>query len=136
MTESERKAAFRAIPILSEYLATALQDLQFSEMDEACSDSREERDTGTIYDCPPETFQRALVDCAIFSGAMQRHIEAAQEWFTVDQIGYYFYMVRVGHGVSFTDDFDNPATQGLEKAASAMRSEGLYFGDNGLVYWS
>lgn len=146
--ETIRRNAFNACPILESYLATALSDLQFSENDNACEDNREARDTGTIYDCPDETFQRAVNDCATFMGAMRRWIQRAldlepgedglpygRDHFTHDRIGYYFYMQRVGHGVGFTDDGDDQSLQIMADYCRVNPTEGLYLGDDGAAYW-
>ena len=146
MTESERKAAFKACPILSDYLATALEDLQFSEADAACMDGRQEEDSGSIYDCPNETFQRALQDCREFMSANAEHVEAATDChpanapdgpcLTVERIGSTFYLQRVGHGVGFTDDGDAPCLEAMGEYCRSHHTEGLYFGDDGKVYWA
>jgi hypothetical protein len=148
MNESERKQAMRDCPILQSYLSTALQDLQFSESDEACSESREARDSGTIYDCPNETFLKALQDCQQFEETNKRWIQRAIELepgedglrygrdnFTHERIGYYFYMQRVGHGVGFTDDGDDESLQIMADYCRIHNCEGLYFGDNGQACW-
>lgn len=148
MNETERKAAFKECPILSEYLATALQDLQFGEADNACEDERDARDSGTIYDCPDETFNRAWQDCKEFMAANKRWIQRAldlepgedglrygRRGFDYDRIGYYFYMQRVGHGVGFTDDGDDMALQIMADYCRINPIEGLYFGDDGAAYF-
>lgn len=148
MTESERKQAMRDCPILSDYLATALQDLQCTEMDESCEEEREERDSGTIFDCPDETFLRAQRDCTAFMESQKRWIERATDLepgedglrygtrgFDMGRIGSTFYLSRVGHGVAFTDDGDDMALQILGDYSRSHRCEGLYFGDDGKAYW-
>jgi len=148
LDETARKAAFDAVPILETYLATALEDAQFYENDNACEDEREARDTGTIYNCPDETFQRAHKDCAAFMEAQARWINRALELepgedglrygtrgFDHGRIGYYFYMQRVGHGVGFTDDGDDQALQIMADYCRVNRLEGLYLGDDGRAYF-
>ena len=150
MNESARKAAFNACPILESYIAAALEDLQFSESDESYMDGRKERDTGTIYDCAPETFQRAQADCVAFMESMRRWIVRAIDLepgedglrysrhgrgFDHARIGYYLYMQRVGHGVGFTDDGDDESLQIMADYCRSHRLEGLYFGDDNNVYW-
>lgn len=147
--ETARNEAFKACPIFKSYLATALEDCQFSENEDACEDEREARDCGTIYDCPQETFDRAQSDCIAFMSANGRWIQRAldlepgedglrygRDHFTHDRIGYYFYMTRVGHGVGFTDDGDDMALQ-IMADYSRVRPwcEGLYIGDDGKAYW-
>lgn len=148
MTESERKEAFRDCPILKEYLATALQDLQFSENDESCEAEREARDTGTIYDCPEETFRKAWQDCTAFMQSQKRWIGRALELepgedglrytathFDQDLIGYYFYMQSVGHGVGFTDNGDDESLQIMADYCRVRYCAGLYLGDDDKAYW-
>jgi hypothetical protein len=148
--ETARKADFRANPILSDYLATMLEDFQFSENDEACSEEREERDTGTIYTLNESEYIRHKRDCDKFYADNRADIDAALElvpgeeglrygrdYMTHERIGYYFYMVRAGHGVSFTDDGtpgEADCLSNLNKAARAFPSFDLYFGDDGEVY--
>lgn len=148
VTEDERKAAFKACPILADYLATALQDLQYSESDEACTDEREARDSGTIYDCPVETFDAARRDCEAFMAANAAHIESALElvpgedglrygrvYVTYERIGSRFYLQRVGHGVGFTDDGDANCLKAMGEYARSHSCESLYLGDDGKAYW-
>lgn len=147
--ETERKADFRACPILADYLATMLQDLQFTESDEACTDEREARDSGTIYELNESDYQRCKADCEAFMVDNAADIESALDlvpgedglrstadrYMTHERIGSTLYMVRVGHGVSFTDDGDADCLQRLNAAARAMAYfEGAYFGDDGKVY--
>lgn len=148
MTESERNAAFKSCPILKDYLATALQDLQFYEADSACMEEREERDAGTIYDCPDSTFQRAWNDCAAFMEAMGDQVEAYLDlvpgeaglryargiWPAIERVGSTFYLLRVGHGVSFTDDGDADCLKAMDDYTRGCRIEGLYFSDDGKAY--
>lgn len=148
MNEQIRNAWFNACPILQNYLSTALQDLQFSEMDDSCMESRDERDTGTIYDCPDKTFQRALTDCQHFMNANHWWITRATElepgedglrygrhYVTHERIGSTFYLARIGSGVTFTDDGDDQSLQIMADYARSHSCEGLYFGDDGKVYW-
>jgi hypothetical protein len=148
--ETQRNADFKACPILSDYIATMLQDLQFREMDEACMAEREERDTGTIYTLSDALYAKCKADCESFMAANATAIEQALElvpgeeglrygrdYMTHDRIGYYFYMTRVGHGVGFTDDA-TPGESGclatLEKAARDSAHFEPYIGDDGEVY--
>ncbi len=148
--ETARNADFKACPILADYIATMLQDLQFVEMDKACEEEREERDTGTIYTLNEETYAKCKADCEAFYSENHTAIEEAlaltpgeeglrygRNYMTYERIGYYFYMERVGHGVSFTDD----GTPGeacclsrLRDAAQAKRGFDAYLGDDGEVY--
>ena len=148
--EAARNAAFKACPILKDYLATALQDLQLSEADEACLEEREERDSGTVYDCPDSVFQWAQTYCERFMVEQSGNIEAVLqaeagsegfEWcrdnparLTHDGIGSTLYLASVGHGVGFTDDGRAPCLEALDDWASANNRDSLYFGDDGKVY--
>jgi hypothetical protein len=148
LTEEERKAAFRACPILESYIATALEDLQLSEADEACTESREARDSGTVYTLPAPEFEKAKAICERFAAEHAADIEAAGElvpgepglqytthrYMTADRIGSTLYLARVGSGVTFTDDGDAPALQRMAEAARAEHAESPYFGDDGGVY--
>ena len=83
LNESERKVAFRANPLIEGFLSTALEDLQFTENETACQEEREARDTGTIYDCPDETFQRAKDECDAFIAAAMTAPEMTECDFTL-----------------------------------------------------
>lgn len=133
--EDARKAAFRVCPILCEYLATALTDLQLSDADQACEDEREPMDSGTVYDCPDETFKRAYDECQQFMTVNAAHIETALNELSHDRIGSTFYLSQVGHGVGFTDDGGTECLAQMEVYARNNRCEGLYFGDDGKAYW-
>lgn len=143
-----RRDKMRDCPILRDYLATALQDLDLSESDESCAESREPRDSGTIFDCPDETFLIAWQECKRFMAECAADIESAtdlepgesglrygREYMTHERIGSTLYLSRVGHGVSFTDDGDAPCLQALENWCNANRRDSLYFGDDGCAYW-
>lgn len=148
--EIARNADFKAYPILREYVSTMLQDLQFSEADEACTEEREECDTGTIYTLREDTYQRCKADCIAFMADNAEAIEQALElvpgeeglrygrdYMTYDRIGYYFYMERVGHGVGFMDD-GTPGEAGCLTRLSEAAGAASYFepslGDDGEVY--
>lgn len=147
--EAARNAAFRACPILSAYVSTLLEDLQHSESDEACTEGREPRDSGTVYTLPDSEFEKCRASCERFAAENAEAIAAAMElepgepglqytthrYMTADRIGSTFYMMRVGHGVAFTDDGDAPALQSLAEAARNFGyMESAYFGDDGRVY--
>lgn len=150
-TEIARNADFKACPILKDYIAAMLQDLQFSEADQACEEERDERDSGTIYTLNAESYAKCKADCEKFYADNRDDIEAALElvpgedglrygrdYMTYERIGYYFYMLRVGHGVSFTDDGTPGEAQCLANLNEAVRLHwrgfDAYFGDDGEVY--
>ena len=147
ITEQERKQAFRESPILADFLSCMLQDLQFSESDEACMESRDERDAGTIYDCPDETFANARRFCDRFAADCADHIEAAQElepgsdglryangrYMTLERIGSTLWLAASGSGVTFTDDGDSPALEAMAQWARDCHLE-AYLGDDGCAY--
>ena len=148
--EESRRADFRACPILEDYLATMLQDLQLSEADEACTEGREERDTGTIYTLPEEAYQASRRDVVAFYAANRADIEAAGElvpgeeglrygrhYMTPERVGSTLWLARSGSGVSFVDDA-TPGEPGclsrLDAAAAGMTRAEPYLGDDGRVY--
>ena len=152
-SEASRKEAFRACPILESYTATMLEDAQFHENDSACEDDREPLDTSTIFTLGDSEFAKCRRDCERFMAENADDIAAAIDLepgpsddlpydrlgrgFDYDRIGYYFYMVRVGHGVGFTDDSTPhvvPCLERLEAAARAFAHFDVYFGDDGNVY--
>lgn len=149
-TEISRNADFSACPILSDYIAAMLQDLQYREMDESCMEEREQRDTGTIYTLREDTYQRCKADCEAFmtenADAIAEALELVpgedglrygREYMSYERIGSTFYLSRVGHGISFTDDGtpgEAECLTKLEAAASAASYFEPYLGDDGEVY--
>lgn len=156
MNESERKAVFSTVPILADFISVMLQDLQHTESDESCTDEREQRDTGTIYDCPSETFQTCQTYCERFMAECADDIETVldagdsndSDWlrangfeylrnperFTHGGIGSTLYLASVGHGVTFTDDGNAPCLERLAQWARDNRFGEPYLGDDSRVY--
>ena len=136
MTDKEqaRRADFAECPILEDYLASMLEDIQFSENDHACEEGREPFDTGTVYTLSDSEYEKHKADCFEFYTVNREDIETALDlepgedglqyangrYMTLERIGYYFYMTRVGHGVTFTDDGDAPCLQRLYEAAQGF----------------
>lgn len=145
--ESARNAAFSACPILRDYLATALEDVQLSESDNPDS-PHSEPDSGTIYDCTDSAFQWARDYCERFMRECADDISAAinahpgDDGFeylrdgalSYERIGSTLYLASVGHGVGFTDDGHAPCLDRLDEWARDNSQESLYFGDDGKVY--
>ncbi|MEG3175813.1 hypothetical protein U1872_06195 [Sphingomonas sp. RB3P16] len=148
MTEAERKAEFRRLPILSDYLATALQDAQYSEADDACSAEREERDTGTIYTLSDSDFAAAVADVERFLAAPVSDNGASAgelldlifydvgSTYSTAQAGCDLWLTRNGHGAGFWDRGLGKAGDLLTEAAAALGSIDPYFGDDGKFYLS
>jgi len=149
--EAARNADFRACPILADFIATMLQDLQYREADEACEEEREEGDTGTIYTLDESIYQTCKGLC---EGFMERNAESIEQALdlvpgedglqyagqrgyramTHERIGSTFYMLLVGHGVSFTDDGDAPCLEAMNADTRAERGAEFYF-DGKRVYF-
>lgn len=147
--ETVRRDAFKRSPILESFLATALQDLQYSEADEACTEERDARDSGTIYDCPDATFATARAMVARFESECAQAIAAAGElepgvegfnyarhYMTPDRIGSRLYLSCVGSGVGFLDDGNADCLETMEAWARANRIESPYFGDDDKAYFA
>lgn len=139
MTDS-RAHIFANLPGLSDFIAVALQDLQYSEADEACEESRPERDTGTIWDVPDETFGAMARAYARFVWHARLTLAAATSdpWeYDWDNIGSDAYLTARGHGAGFFDGRAGKYSDRLQRLArqSFGYCEGLYFGDDGRVYW-
>lgn len=137
--ERARDLDFKRYPGLSDYIACALQDLQYSETDEACMDGRDARDTGTIYTLATVTYDKLrdyfvafLADCASDIAAAIDPIEPLAA--TMERIGSTYWLAQCGSGVTFTDDGDSPALQALADYARLHSVESLYLGDDGKVY--
>lgn len=151
-TETERKAAFRAEPMLEDFVAVALQDLQLRESDEACGEEREARDSGTIYTLRPDTFAALQEIVSRFRLECADHIAAALELepggpglpyrrgsrtgcpITESELGGTLWLAVTGTGVTFTDDGNADCLEALATWARAQHCEGLYFGDAGDVH--
>jgi hypothetical protein len=151
-SETEREAAFKACPMARDFLATLLQDAQLSEADEACSDEREARDSGTIYDCPDSTFRAAVADCEAFLAAIRLHLATVPDGalagldlanrYTLAQMGSDLYLERAGHGAGFRDrdtwsddsDENRAIGEALSDLVESRSSLESYFGDDGRVY--
>lgn len=146
--EAKRNADFRACPILAPFLATMLEDLDLHESEEACIEEREPRDSGTIYTLPDSEYEKCKEMCERFYRDNLADIEAAGElepgepglqytvdrYMTEERIGSTFYMLLVGHGVSFTDDGNADCLERLNEATRDLgHFEGAYFGDDGEV---
>lgn len=148
--EESRNAAFRACPILCSFIGTALEDLQLGESDEACTEGREARDSGTVYTLPDSEFEKCKTLCESFMAEHAADIEAAMALepgskglrysdgrsFDYDRIGLTLYLSAVGHGVTFTDDGNADCLGRLADAASALQFDSPYFGDDGRVYFA
>ncbi|WLJ71171.1 hypothetical protein [Sphingomonas phage Carli] len=145
--EAERKAIYRADSMLESFIGCALQDLQLSESDEACTDEREARDSGTIYTLDARTFESLRSVVEAFRVACGPHIESALElepgedglqygrdYMTHDRIGSTLWLAVTGTGVTFTDDGDAPALVAMADWSRSQHCEGLYFGDAGGVH--
>ena len=145
--EASRKADFRACPILADFIATMLQDLQYTEADNACEEEREEGDTGTIYTLAEDVYQTCKRLCEEFMVANAEAIEEALDlepgsdglrytanYISHERIGSTFYMQLVGHGISFTDDGDAPCLQALNEYVRGLRGAEFYF-DGERVYY-
>lgn len=144
--EAARNAAFKACPILADFVATMLQDLQYTEADEACTEEREEGDTGTIYTLADDTFDRCKAYCEAFMANNADAIAEAldlvpgedglrygRDYITHARIGSTLYMLAVGHGVAFTDDGDAECLHKLNEATRADRLEFTFDHESGTV---
>lgn len=145
--EAARNADFRACPILADFIATMLQDLQYREADEACEEDREEGDTGTIYTLDDSIYETCKRLCEEFMERNATHIAEALDlepgseglrytsnYITHERIGSTFYMLLVGHGVSFTDDGNAPCLEALNADTRCERGAEFYF-DGERVYY-
>jgi hypothetical protein len=147
--EFQRKAIFRAEPMLSDFIACALQDLGLTEQDEACTDDREARDSGTIYTLEATSFQKLRdivsafrVECADHIAAAL-HLEPGEDGLrhrgdrghlSLEGLGSTLWLAITGSGVGFTDDGDAPCLEAMADWAASHSVEGLSFDDSGEVY--
>lgn len=141
MTEQERDQAFRDCPILRDYLATMLQDLQHNENDDACEQEREPRDTGTVYTVSDELFAAAKSDCERFMRVAAPILADLPEYPPYDLIGSDLWLTRQGHGAGFWDreEFEPENVGNRLTELVGWRTEfpmlDAYIGDDGKVYF-
>jgi hypothetical protein len=144
MNESERKAIMRANPMVEGFLSTLLEDLQHSESDEACTEDREARDTGTIYDCPDSTFRAAVAECESFVAGLAKDshgrngldlaLDYAPNGYTLEAAGSDLYLERAGHGAGFRDRGLGRAGAWLSDGVDSRSSLEAHLGDDGRAY--
>ena len=145
--ETCRNILFAAKPMLADFVSTALQDLQYSENDKACTEGREARDSGTIYDLDAGTFGKLAAMCDAFEEKMPRSIAAAlelepqgegfeyaREPITYERLGSTLWLAITGSGVTFTDDGCAVCLVAMAEYARTIYCEGLDFGDEGEIY--
>jgi hypothetical protein len=104
------------------------------------STDEEDLDEYGIYDLAPETAQQMMDDCVKFQSENADLLENAYEATGNDeeQAGHDLWLTRAGHGAGFWDgDWDAAYDYGtpLTEAAEAMgQVEGIYVGDDGMLY--
>ena len=139
LNETDRRAAFKASPLLMGFLGTMLEDLQNNEREAAFEDEREEIDAGTIWNCPDVTFNGARSICDTFYSGPGGDA-AAESDCTYEQIGSDLYLESAGHGAGFSDrdhDGDRDASRAIAErlsAAVSRHSVETYIGDDGAAY--
>jgi hypothetical protein len=136
-TQFTREPDFRDLPGFKEFVGTMLEDAQLSEADEACTEEREERDCGTIYTLPQETYDTMRAKWILFTGVAGRLLAEAGDDYSMEQAGSDLWMTWAGHGVGFRDR-DLGAT-GEQLDLAAVKVLGVYnpspmLGDAGKVY--
>ena len=125
---------FRQHPGFSDYLACMLQDLQYTEADEACT---EERDSGTIYTLPEEPYAASLADWQAFVAAAGDDGEAFADALGWEMLGSDFWLTRVGHGAGFWDRGQGEVGERLTSLVghgTKFPNVDPYFGDDGEVW--
>ena len=145
----DRKAILNASPMLADFVSCALQDLGLSEQDEAFTDERDARDSGTIYRLQDETFDALrliasrferecgeLIDAALALDPKGVGFEYARKPMSLERIGSTLWLAVTGSGVTFTDDGNAACLEQMATWARANSVESLYFGDDGEVYLS
>jgi hypothetical protein len=143
IAEESRRNTFKASPMVESFLGVLLQDAQHSESDEACTEGREARDVGTIWNCPESTFRYAATACRTFESALygkERLQEAVGA--NASQAGSDLYLEMAGHGAGFrdrdlwSDDSDENREIGEALSAAADKCGRLesYLGDDGRLY--
>lgn len=148
--ERNRKAIFHADKMAESFLSVMLQDMQFSENDEATTEEREPRDVGTIWTVPDSTFRACLMECADFRLAISDHLAAVPDgalagldldgYGIAEQLGSDLYLERAGHGAGFRDrdswSDDRDECNAIGEALSGLVHSGFesYLGDDGQAY--
>lgn len=142
-----RNAEFARNPMLQDFIGCALQDLQYRENDEACTEGRTARDSGTIYEIEGITFVRLTALCDRFAVECAEHIQAALDMeagdfeyrrgkgaMSHDELGSTLWLAITGSGVTFTDDGNAPCLEAMAEWARNVYCEGLQFGDDESIY--
>lgn len=134
VVEDYRRKEFKRLPGLDAYLSTALQDLQYSENDDACTEEREAQDSGTIYDMPPETFASLRNDYDQFVADAGEDFAEWCDIYGADSFGSNFHLNRSGHGCGYWDRNAGELGDRLSQLSDKAGNRDFYFGDNGKVY--
>jgi hypothetical protein len=132
MTDNDRAAVLRDVPILSGFLGTLLQDADMS-----ARDSGETGSGDSIYTCPDATFNAAADICRRFLARPGVVDALTDEWGQEchDSDGSDLYLTCAGHGAGFWDGDREPHGDALTAAANSVaRDLESYIGDDGHVY--
>jgi hypothetical protein len=127
---------------VSDFIKGYITALIWSEHDDDPEDGPGVSDEHSADDLSPEAWLEILRDCADFELSYGNIIERATHDGTVrgshsvmEQAGHDFALTRNGHGAGFWDgDWAEPHAQRLTDASKAYGTQGLYVGDDGLLY--
>lgn len=115
------------------FISTMLQDLQFMEDDEACTEGREAR---TIEQVAPVTADNIKAMLAAWFARAEPYLAPSGYSLTYDlyEIGSDAYLTAAGHGVGFWDRPEKINRRDGDLISDMLPRVEPYVGDDGLVY--
>lgn len=116
------------------FISTMLQDLQYTENDEACMDEREARD---IEQVAPVTADRIKAMLATWLARAEPYLAASRSYCLTNdlyEIGGDAYLTAAGHGVGFWDRPEKISRKDGDIISDMLPRVEPYVGDDGLVY--
>jgi hypothetical protein len=119
--------------ILRGFVRTALQDLQYSENDEACTDEREPRTIETLGDGVEDNLRDYV---ATWFARAEPYLLPSGYSLTHDlfEIGSDLYLTAVGHGAGFWDGRGKINRSDGEIISDLAPRIEIYAGDDGKAY--
>ena len=119
--------------ILRGFVSTALQDLQYSENDEACMEGREPRSIDLLGDGVLDSLRDYV---AAWFARAEPYLLPSNYSLTFDlfEIGSDLYLTAVGHGCGFWDRTEKINRRDGDIISDIAPRIEVYVGDDGKVY--
>lgn len=115
------------------FISAMLEDLQYSEIDEACTDQREARDVSQLGDGVREKLESALTE---WFARAEPYLAPSSFSLTYDlfEIGSEAYFSAAGHGAGLWDRPDKINVRDGSIISDMLPRIEPYLGDDGKVY--